>query len=162
MNKRNLLDRPLFGNNRSTWIPCHNECQFTYKKDGGLIGMHLFTVIMDRNNYTKDSTNLCSYLALQEPTLVNALQNVVEKLKPLFANQSFNLDINKIFCLFKNMAVQQRQGGFYFQFGKLWDRYRLTYQFPLYYQERNFSLTPDEQRLVENEFGKSDLPEVIF
>lgn len=146
LNHRSLLDRVLFDDNRNVW-----DCDRT------LFVMHIFGSYMPRSNFTSRSTDIDSYVALQQNSLIFKLQNVVDRLIPLFQNPIFNIDINKILGLFKNLTVQERQIGLFFEIGKLWDTYRFTVQFPVYYLERNFSLTEEEQILIEAELGRTDI-----
>lgn len=143
LNKRPLLDRPLF-----------EDFVRVYICEAGFVGMQLFASMMSRGNFTKNSTDMDSYLALQEPSLITKLEDVVAKLKPLFANPADNIDITRLLSLFKPMTVQERAGGAMLFGGKYWDNNRLMIQIPFYYFERNFSLTDEERLLVEAEFGK--------
>lgn len=145
LNKRPLLDRPMFEDFVRIYL-C--DCCFA--------GGQIFASMMSRGNFTKMSTNLDSYLALQEPSLISKLENVVAKLKPLFANPADNIDITKLLGLFRNMTVQERSAGIMLFGGRYWDKNRLMVQVPFYYLERNFSLTDEERVLVEAEFGKMD------
>lgn len=143
LNKRPLLDRPLF-----------EDFVRVYICEAGFVGMQLFASMMPRGNFTKNSTDMDSYLALQEPSLITKLEDVVTKLKPLFANPSDNIDIGRLLRLFKPMTVQERAGGAMLFGGRYWNNNRLMIQVPFYYFERNFSLTDEERLLVEAEFGK--------
>ena len=141
LNKRSMLDEPIFVPDRATfpgkWV----------------VGAHVFAWKMDRANFTKNSTNLSSYLALTQPTLIERLQNTAGKLKDLFQDPQFNIDIEKVFSLFKNMTIEERRGGFMFHMMRVWHDTTLRIFTPVYYFERNFFLTEKEQEAVEAEFG---------
>ncbi len=58
LNKRSPLDEPIFEPDRATF-----PGKWT-------VGAHLFARKMDRANFTLDSTNISSYLALTQPTFL--------------------------------------------------------------------------------------------
>lgn len=143
LNRRSLLDEPIFDQHRCI-IP---------RKEGWFWSINLFAAKMARGNFTKNNTNLCSYIALSEPSLISKLENVVDRIKLLFQDPAFNIDVQKIFKLFKHMTVEERRGGAMVTVGRFWKQNRFRAFMPLYYLERNFSLTPDERQAVEDEFG---------
>lgn len=141
LNKRSPLDEPLFEPDRAEF------------PGNWVVGAHVFARKMNRANFTAKSTNLSSYLALKEPTLLDRLQNSIDELRDLLGDPRFNIDFVKIFSLFENMTVEERRGGVMFHLMK--KRHNMTFRFlvPIYYLERNFFLTEPEQRAVEAEFG---------
>lgn len=143
LNKRSLLDEPVFDQHR-----CIKP-----EKCGWFWSFNLFAAKMGRSHFTKRSSNLCSYIALGEPSLITKLEDVIDQVKNLFQDPAFNIDIQKIFGLFKTMTVEERKGGLMVTGGRFWKNNRFRFMIPFYYIERNFSLTPDERRAVEDEFG---------
>ena len=141
LNKRSPLDEPIFEPDRAKF------------PDDWIIGAHVFVRKTDRANFTSDSTNLKSYLALKEPTLLDLLQNSIDKLRDLLNDPLLNIDFRKVFSLFENMTVEERRGGFMFHLTK--KQHDMTFRFfvPIYYRERNFFLRKKEQKAVEAEFG---------
>lgn len=146
LNRRSLLDEPIFDQHRCI-IP---------GKEGIFWSINLFAAKMARGNFTKNSTNLCSYIALSEPSLISKLENVVDRIKVLFEDPAFNIDIQKIFKLFKHMTVEERRAGAMITAGRFWKQSRFRALIPFYYLEQNFSLTLAERQAVEDEFGALD------
>ncbi len=144
LNKQSLLDMPILGDTQCVSF------------DKNVSGIDLFWNQTSRSNFTPGKTNLGSYLALQRDSLIDKLQNSLDELKELLGNPIFNLDIRKIFDLFQNMTVQERRIGGMFFWMRQWKRFVFHVKVPLYYLERNFSLTNEEQKAVEEEFGASD------
>lgn len=143
LNTRSLLDLPVF------------QSKITYDNKWS-IRFYAFWNKINRSKFTAKSTNLCSYLALCSPSLINALENGASNIRDLFQDTEFNIDINKIFCLFKCMTVEQRRTGIMFKADKSNDWVQCRFLFPIYYIERNFFLTENQREAVENEFGALD------
>jgi hypothetical protein len=142
LNKRSLLDQPLFEPDRATF-PQKSVC-----------GVSVFLRKTDRSNFTKNSTKLSSYLSLVEETLISRLQNSVGKITGLL--QQNNIDVERIFNLFENMTVEERQVGIMLHGMTRWHKTTFRIMTPLYYLENNFSLTPREIDAVAEEFGEED------
>lgn len=141
INQRSLLDQPLFA------MHC---CDCIGK---WVVGSHIFYNQMNRSNLTSDSTQLCSYLALDDETFLNTIQNFIPNIKELFDDPDFNIDIQKIFALASNMSVQQRRFGAMVHTIRQWKKWRLRFLIPFYYLERNVFLNSAEQEAMANEFG---------
>ena len=139
-NQRSLLDYPTF----------EPFCCYLHQ---WVVGGHIFYNHMHRSNFTKDSTNLCSYLALSQPSFIGAIQNTIDQVKDLFSDDNFNIDIAMIFGLFETMTVQQRRAGIMFNAERISKRSNFRFFLPFYYLERNFFLTDEERAAVEAEFG---------
>jgi len=52
--------------------------------------------------------------------------------------------------------MQERRGGFMLGVAHANGRFNLEFKTPLYYLERNFFVTPEEQEILESFFGPSD------
>jgi len=144
LNKRPLLDQPIFEPDRA-------QSQFPGK---WVVGTSLFARKATRSNFTKDSDKLASYLSLSEELLIRRLQDAIESIKKISPIE--DIDVAKIFSLFENMTVEERQAGFMVHCMKRWRYTTLRIMAPLYWQESNFSLTPQEQDAVANEFGSME------
>jgi len=142
INKRSLLDQPIFEPDRAVF-PYSTVC-----------GLTAFMRKTNRSNFTKDSTNLRSYLSLKEDQLISRLQESIANLVKLLPQ--YEIDIEKIFNLFENMTIEERQAGCMFHFTKKWNHATLRVLLPFFYQESNFSLTKREQDAIANEFGVMD------
>lgn len=139
LHKRSLLDQPIFEPDRA---------EFPH---GFVVGASAFAHKINRSNFTKHSTQLKSYVALAQASLIQKLQNTIN------AAPGPTIDVAKIFSLFENMTVEERQAGFMFHCMKRWkNRTTLFLMIPIYYLESNFSLTPHEQDLVAQELGAVD------
>lgn len=143
LNKRSLLDQPIFEPDRA---------EFPHSF---VIGTHAFVHKINRSNFTKHSTKLKSYIALAEASLIAKLESTINAINQL-SPPGINIDIAKIFSLFENMTVEERQAGFMFHCMKRWRNTTLFLMIPIYYLESNFSLTPKEQDAVAEELGAQD------
>jgi len=139
LNQRNLLDQPVFEPDRADY------------PGKTIIGISPFVRRKNRSNFTKNSTKLSSYISLTEELLISRLENAIGKILEFFPQ--YDIDIAKIFLLFDNMTVEQRQAGFMLHGTKRWNKTTLRIMAPLYYLENNFSLTKKEQDAVADEFG---------
>lgn len=142
LNRRSLLDQPIFEPDRA---------EFPGK---WVVGSSLFARKVTRSNFTKNSDKLNSYLALSEALLIERIEKAIENVNTI--NPLPEIDVAKIFSLFENMTVEERQVGFMLHCSKRWRYTTLRIMAPLYFQETNFSLTPDEQDAVAEEFGALD------
>jgi hypothetical protein len=147
LNRRSLLDQPIFEPDRAEFP--------------GLltVGSHFFVRKTNRSNFTRDSTKLSSYISLEEETLISRLQNSIGKITELFPE--YNIDVEKIFSLFENMTVEERQAGLMFHCTKKYKKTTFRILAPIYYLERNFSLTKKEQDAVARELGALDPEEEL-
>ncbi len=140
LNQRSLLDYPTFE---------PNQC--CYLRDWTL-GNHIFYNQMTRANLTKHSTNLASYIALNQPTLIDALETSADALKDLFPTP---INVSHILSLFNCMTAQQRRAGFMFHAMRNAEckQPSVMVLLPFYYLERNFFLTDRERQAIEDALG---------
>jgi hypothetical protein len=103
-------------------------------------------------NYTKSSTKLSSYLAIEDQFLIAALQEAIDESKDLVGDFD-RFDIARILQLAAPLRLEQRRLGLMFQGVHQWEHVRLRAMMPLYYQERDLFLTEREQDAVAFEFG---------
>ncbi len=139
LNKRSLLDQPIFEPDRP---------EFPGK---WVVGLNAFARKTTRSNFTRGSDKLESWLALSQNSLIARLEQAIENANML--SLGIDLDIDKIFGLFRNMTVEERQVGFMIHGMKRWNNVTLRIMAPLYYLESNFSLTKKEQDAVARELG---------
>lgn len=139
LNKRSLLDQPIFEPDRP---------EFPGK---WVVGMNAFARKTTRSNFTRGSDKLESWIALSQNSLISKLEKAIENANQL--SPGIDLDIDKIFGLFRNMTVEERQVGFMISGMKRWNKITLRIMAPLFYQESNFSLTKKEQDAVARELG---------
>lgn len=139
LNKRSLLDQPIFEPDRP---------EFPGK---WVVGVNAFARKTTRSNFTKHSNNLDSWLALSEDSLIRKLEQAIDNANVL--SPGLEIDIAEIFALFKNMTVEERQAGFMIHAMKRWHSVTLRIMAPLYYLESNFSLTKKEQDEVARVLG---------
>lgn len=137
LNQRNLLDYGIF-------LP-----QKFYNKPFEF-GAHFFYNATTRDNYTRTSTKLCSYLAIFQETLLQELQKRISNLIDT------PIDLTAVVPLFRNMTVQERRTGFMFHGLRRWGPYRFRFMIPFYYNEANFFLTPEELDAIEDRMGITD------
>lgn len=140
--RRGLLDSPLF-------IP-----HWPAKKTLWSLTTHLFFTQVDRCYFTRDSSDLDSYLALTKTSLLQKLEESLASFSIFLPEFEFN--IKTVFSLLGKMTVQERQTGIMFDFMRTWDRSFTRIYFPIYYLERNYFLNEKEKIALEKEFGAVD------
>jgi hypothetical protein len=143
LNKRSLLDQPIFEPDRAEFPKSF------------VVGAHAFAHKIDRSNFTKHSTKLASYIALTEETLLTKLQSAINAINEISPG-TLEIDIKKVFSLFENGTIEERQAGFMFHCMKRWGKTTFRLLFPIFYQESNFFLTPKEQDEIAEELGAQD------
>lgn len=136
--KRSLLDNSLFLMDKN------------YNDGKWVLGVSLFFDQSSRMYFSGKSSCIQSYLALTKKTLISAINEVTN----FFPSSDF--DIEKVLALFKNATAQERRAGLFFSFLGQIKRVDFRFKIPFYYRERNFFLTDEERKAIENEFGKSD------
>lgn len=140
--QRSLLDLPVFEIHNC----CLPECETIFDT-------YLFYNVTTRSNFKRKSTDICSYLALNQQTLIDALQTTVNIIRNNF--QIEQLNIGKILGLIKNLTVQQRRLGGMFHAMRRFERYEFRAMLPFYYMERNYFLRNHEISAIEQQFGSS-------
>lgn len=144
LHSRTILDSPLF------------EPHPSFYEDDSVLGMHIFYTQMVDCDFVKNKHLLKYYIALSEPTLIDALENSVSQIKDLFATDAFNFNIKEIFDLFKHGTIEERRLGAMFHVQRHWKNLHFFALLPIYYKQRNFQYTTREKKLIEKEFGDSD------
>lgn len=141
LNQRSLLDYPTFE---------PNQCCY---QDDWTIGSQIFYNQMTRANLRKHSTNLASYIALNQESLIDALETSADALKDLFPQP---VSVRNILSLFNCLTVQQRRAGFMFHGMRVaaCKDPSVMILLPFYYLERNFFLTDKQRAAVEAELGR--------
>ncbi len=139
LNKRSLLDQPIFEPDRA---------EFPGK---WIVGTSAFARKTTRSNFTRSSDRLDSWIALSQASLISKLERSIENANKL--SPGLEVEIARIFALFENMTVEERQVGFMTHVMKRWRTVTLRAMMPIYYQESNFSLTKDEQDEVARVLG---------
>src|SRR5690606_26145403 len=131
--------------------------QLTFCDDN--FALHFFARFAKEYDFTTDSIKrndrISSYLALDEETFIDRLEEAATILRDLFENPEYDLDVRKIFDLFKNMRMEERRVGALFDYYRHFSHWRMRLLFPFYYLERNFSLTQKELDAIEKEFGET-------
>jgi hypothetical protein len=142
LNKRSLLDQPIFEPDRAEF------------PGDIVIGTSAFWRKTERSNFTRGSDKLESYIALSQASLIAKLEDTIQRANEF--SPGLDIDIAKIFSLFENMTVEERQIGFMIHGMKRWRRTTLRVMMPIYYLESNFSLTKKEQDAVALQLGALD------
>jgi len=142
LNKRSLLDQPIFEPDRAEfpglWV----------------VGTSAFARKTTRSNFTRGSDKLESYLAISQSSLIAKLERTIDNANLL--SPGLEIEIAKIFSLFENMTIEERQVGFMIHGMKRWRSTTLRIMMPVYYLESNFSLTKEEQDEVARVLGSMD------
>lgn len=138
LNQRNLLDYALF-------LPQKFSRQCWH------LGAHVFYNQTSRDNFTRKSTAICSYLAIFNENLLNEIQKRAAELE-----MPLPFELSEVVPLFANATVQERRGGTMFHGQRRWGDYRFRFLFPFYYLESNLFLTPEEIDKIQAAFGITD------
>lgn len=138
LNQRNLLDYGLF--------LAQKFCAHPWD-----IGAHLFYNQTTRDNYTRASTKLCSYLAIFQDSFLQEIQNRIESL-----DLNLPVDLRDAVPLFRNMTVQERRLGLMFHGIRRFNSARFRFWIPFYYNEANLFLTPEELDTIQANLGITD------
>lgn len=133
VNQRSLLDMPQF--------LIHEYCL----PQRWQINSWFFYNETTRANFTDEGINITSYWDLEN---ANFIQNIDQL--------DLGINIPTAIELFGLLKMQERRGGFMFGVAHANGRFNLEFKTPLYYLERNFFVTPEEQKLLEAFFGPSD------
>lgn len=142
LNKRNVLDLPVFVE------PCDQR--------PGTVGVHLFFNKTDRNYFTENSSSVSSYLALQKQSTLDKLDIINQNVRNILMVNDFTVNIAQMFSLFSNFTVEQREAGFMFNGGYNNNCWCLQAFLPLYYLERNYFVTEQEQQEIKRVLGDSN------
>lgn len=138
LNQRSLLDYGIF-------LP-QKYCAHPWD-----IGAHFFYNQTTRDNFTRTSTKLCSYLAIFEESFLQEIQQRIIDL-----GIETPVDLQDAVPLFRGMTIQERRTGFMFHGMRRWGSSRFRFWFPFYYNEANFFLTPEELDAIEADLGITD------
>lgn len=138
LNQRSLLDYGIFLPQKYTCSPWD-------------VGAHFFYNQTTRDNYTRNSTKLCSYLAIFQESLLDEIQQRISDL-----NLNTPVDLRSAIPLFAGMTVQERRTGFMMHGMRRWGSCRFRFWFPFYYNESNFFLTPQELDTIQSILGVTD------
>ncbi len=125
INTRSLLNLPGFYH--------HYFCP-----QGNYFWTQLFYNATSNGYYTKESKQLQSYVLLNNPNLIQRIEEF-----------DIPADVPSILSIFSNMRLQERRLGFMFGGQHVWSRWHVRAYAPWYYLERNVSLTDEEQKLLE-------------
>jgi hypothetical protein len=129
INTRSLLDMPLF--TTRLFHPPHTW----------YVSADLFWNKTDNANFTKKSTRISSYLALNNEKLFQLVPSSCKD-KALV-----------IFPALANGHLEERRFGSMLQAGYIWNHFTLRGMAPLYYLERNYQLTQEEKNALMVQFG---------
>ncbi|HEV2600854.1 MAG TPA: hypothetical protein VGT41_01020 [Candidatus Babeliales bacterium] len=140
-----LVTRPV-----TTLSPFYNARIPAYCKTANF---NFFYNQTSRMNFTKESTAISSYLAIQSQSLLDKINS--STITDLIKKLKFDLFPVDLLALFKNTAINERRAGCMFQYDRRWDRMRFRSMTPLYYLERNFFLTENERENIERTLGKT-------
>jgi hypothetical protein len=141
INKRGLATWPIF-EYQTALLPAPN-----------FFRGELFLNVMPRAYLTASSSNMKSYLATQEETLLEKIEALINAVKELSNGTISNINIRTILDIVGNIRVEERNIGCMFQGGGRWERIQLRVLVPLLYHERNFFLKQAERDTLAQELG---------
>lgn len=126
-----LLDLPMF------------QKFVNYHKPGNQFEVFPFYTQTYEENFYKNHTHIDSYIDLRNPNFMSTLDAAVTPL-------GLDINIPQILPLFYNLKLQERRTGFMPQYIKNFDTWSFLVRVPVYYQEHNLYLTPEEQEAINN------------
>lgn len=135
--KRSLLDSTLMDR-----ISYHLDTPWRF-------GTFIFFNKTNNYNFTGSSTRISSYLALNNETIIQAIE---EGLKD---TNFVTFDPRVIFNIVQDMRLEQRNLGFLLYMIRQWEAFQLRVYVPLYYHERNFFLTDEQLQDIQAELNQS-------
>ena len=145
LNKRNLLDYPLFLDQKLSY-----DCPW-------VVGAHGFYNQTPTSNFTSNSTAISSYLAVCDPALLADVQQTLEQAREL--GFITNIDPFSFLMLVSPITVEQRRVGAMLHAVHYWQRGDVRILLPLYYLESNFQLGQEEKQALEVVLGAQTVPE---
>lgn len=152
LNTRSLLDYPEF-------LPWRHD------KDKRAIYVDLFYNQMSRMNFTKESSNICSYLAIAQPSFRAKLANTARLILEFTGSTITSDEILRLTRLFQTFTVQQRRLGLMIGGKTTFNRWHFNIMAPWYYIERNHfvddNIKEDIEDLMADLFGAPKTPEEI-
>lgn len=149
LNHRSLLDYPEY-------FP------FRHDKDKRAIYFDLFYNQTSRMNFTKESSNICSYLGIFQPSFITKVQTTINLVKEVFPDLTFDSDqILRLLDLFQTFTVQERRLGLMIGGKTTCNKWHFHIMAPWYYLERNHfvndAIKEDIEQLIIEAFGPSTL-----
>jgi hypothetical protein len=126
--RRSLLDYPYTLHDYT--LPCR----------GLVTNLWFFYNQTSVDNFTEQGTTISSYWNLNDENIIGDIDLI-----------DFGINFPDAVQLFSLLKMQERRNGF--MFGAYYlglDGWNIEAKIPLYYNERNFFLTPDEKMLLEN------------
>lgn len=139
LNRRNVLDLPSFIR------------RLHYRYPRYVIGAQLFYDQMSEAYFTSNSGKIGSYIGMNQDTVIEALHNLIDKVKPIYPG--FEFPYIDLFDIFANAKVQERRLGLMFHMLRRYKKSQFFFYLPLYYFERNYFLTDEEQDQIEDFVG---------
>jgi hypothetical protein len=133
INVRSLLDLPWALLSQTTYDSCwHWNFWLFYNQDS-------------EDNYTSLGRNISSYLNLEDSQLIDGIEQI-----------GLNINLENVFDLIGVMRIQERRVGLMVDVSRGFGCWFLEWKTPIYYLERNFYLTPQEKKQIEDELLLND------
>lgn len=142
LNHRSLLDLPSF---------LHN---LHYKYHRYTIGAQLFYDQITRSYFSSKSSKIEEYLNIAGDNFLETVHNSIEKIKKDLGFE-ITLPLIDLFELMGKAKVQERRFGFMFHVLRKFKKTNFLLYAPLYYFERNYFFTDEEQEAIEALVGSS-------
>jgi hypothetical protein len=149
LNHRSLLDEPLLHSSRAE----DHKWQLT---------LSLFYNQTTKAFFDQQCDTIAAYLAFENESLISKIaktfNNIMtqEDCRSVFIDimnldpSVFDINVAQVASAFGNATIQDRRFGFLFEAQKNKDRWTLGAKIPLYYLERNFFLTDNEQQELQD------------
>jgi hypothetical protein len=144
LHRRDIIDYPTF------------ESHYQFYPDDTTAGVSIFFNKTFKCKYFKNEVGISSYIAINEPDFLDALEDTVANVQLLFQDPAFNLNVTALLNLFKNAYIDERRLGGMFYLQRRWERFNLYCMIPFYYRERNFDFHPKEKAAIRKDFGDDD------
>lgn len=123
-----------------------------HDKDKRAVYVDLFFNQTSRLNFTSDSSNICSYLAITQAGFLGAVETFLNELE---RNTGFKAELAlNILDLFQTFTVQERRLGLMIGGKTTWNRWHFNIMAPWYYLERNHFVNQEVQDDLEEVVGE--------
>lgn len=141
LKSRSLLDYPEF-------LPFRHDC------DCRAVYVDLFFNQTSRGFFTKNSGNICSYLAIGSDSLNQKIQNIIDAVTQ--ANEEIQIDPDQLFAiidLLQTFTVQERRLGLMIGGKGTIGCWNYNIMAPWYYLERNHFVDANVEKALDKAIG---------
>lgn len=98
--------------------------------------------------FVGSSTDIKSYVDFSSTGLLGEAASKVKEFMSDQASKTFNIE--EILPLFSNITLEERRAGLYIRLSAYLKNWTFQFAVPVYYQERNFFISEEDQKKIKN------------